>query len=176
MKQLSYKKGFTLVEILVAVALLGIFSVAVSQVFFTLIRSQNKTEKIQTVKEAGDYAFNVMETMIRNAKSINATCPSSTANSVVITNPDGENTTFECLGDPDFKISSESASGIHSSFDLTGENILVDSCNFTIVCPASSSTPEYVFFTYAVKSKLAPTGDVLQNASEVYQGTVGIRN
>lgn len=165
MQQLKKKNGFTLVEMLIVVTLLGIFSVAVTQVFFTILRTQAKTQSIAEAKQSGDYAFSVMETAIRNAKSIDfPVCGDSDPTSITITNQDDTQITFSCSGN---KIKS-------GTQNLTGDNVIVDSCNFTHVC--QTSTAQYVYFNYTVKPGNVPTGDPIQSASEPYQGTVTIRN
>jgi prepilin-type N-terminal cleavage/methylation domain-containing protein len=68
-----YKKnqaGFTLIEILVSVTVMGILSVLIAQVFFTTVRSNTKTELIKELKQNGDYSMGVLTRMIQNAKSV----------------------------------------------------------------------------------------------------------
>ena len=169
------KNGFTLVEMLIVVTLLGIFSVAVTQVFFTILRTQIKSESVEEVKRSGDYAFTVMETMIRNAKSVNVpSCNTFNRQSIEIKNPDGGITTFDCSGP---NISSQSAS--YSPLDLTGSNVIVSSCTISYVCPSAAgggTTGGYVYFSYIVNPANVTPGDPIAGSTQSYQGTVTIRN
>lgn len=176
MRQLRKNYGFTLVEILMVVALLGIFSIAVVQVFFTIVSQQTKTAAIEEVKQSGDYAFSVMETMIRNAKVVNLPSCNTFLNqkSIEIENPDKGITTFDCSGS---KISSQSAD--YSVLDLTGPNVVVSSCNISYVCPtpaAGGTAGRYVYFSYVVEPANVTPGDPIAGSTQSYQGTVTIRN
>lgn len=170
-------RGFSLVEILVAVSVLGIFSVAVSQVFFTILRTQSRTEIIQDVKQSGDYAFSVMETAIRNAKVVSfPPCDDSdSASNIHITNPDDSETIFSC--DASGKITVDDVVSAQLR-DLTDSNVTVSDCSFILACPVSSSgvVSKYVYFTYTVAPVSVPTNNPLLYTSEVYQGTVTLRN
>lgn len=65
-------KGFTLVEILIVVALFSIVvAVAVSSLFSVLLRSK-KTEAVKLVEHNGNYALRMLEYMIRPARLISA--------------------------------------------------------------------------------------------------------
>jgi len=62
--------GFTLIEILMVVFLLGIIVVIGSNLFFSILKGASKAEITKEVKQNGDYAMNVMERHLRNANSI----------------------------------------------------------------------------------------------------------
>lgn len=178
MRQLRKNHGFTLVEILMVVALLGIFSIAVVQVFFTIVSQQTKTAAIEEVKQSGDYAFSVMETMIRNAKVVILPSCNTTLNqkSIEIKNPDNGITTFDCSKS---NISSKSAGYSVLDLDLTGPNVVVSSCNISYVCPTPAvggTAGRYVYFSYVVEPANVTPGDPIAGSTQSYQGTVTIRN
>jgi len=85
------KTGFTLIEILVVVGILGIIAAISTNMFFSVLQASTKTRVLSEVKQNGDYALNVMERTIRNAKSV-----TSNGNSITIVNPDDSSTTFSC--------------------------------------------------------------------------------
>ncbi|MFZ5366307.1 MAG: PilW family protein [Patescibacteria group bacterium] len=96
------QNGFTLVEILVVVFLLGIIVIVGSNLFFSILKGASKAEIEKEVKQNGDYAMNVMERMVRNAQEIlqnsdGQTCESS-MNKIKIKNPDGGETEFAFTG------------------------------------------------------------------------------
>ncbi len=64
------EKGFTLIEILMVVFLLGIIVVIGSNLFFSILKGASKAEITKEVKQNGDYALAVMERHLRNASSV----------------------------------------------------------------------------------------------------------
>lgn len=113
-------KGFGLLEIMIAVAILGIIVVIGSNSFFSILRGSTKTKNLQLVKQNGDYALSVMERMIRNARMIIEPSSDGTTNFITILNPDGGQTTFSCEGnEEDKKITSNSASLISNETKIT---------------------------------------------------------
>src|SRR3989344_5749758 len=95
---LEAKRGFSLIELLVVISLIGIIGTIITQVFILGIRSQAKSEIIKEVKQNGDYATSVIESMIRNSLDIQASECNENTNLLTILNPDGYTTTFDCSG------------------------------------------------------------------------------
>lgn len=94
------KEGFTLVEIMIVVALIATLMTIASTTFFNLMQGANKTEIIKEVKENGDYAISVLQLKIRNARDVTSTCATTVgteSNSLSIENPDGSTSTFQCI-------------------------------------------------------------------------------
>ena len=67
--EIKKQKGFTIIEIVVVVGILGVIAVIGTNMFFTVIRGSNKSKNLTTVKQNGEYALSVMERMIRNSSS-----------------------------------------------------------------------------------------------------------
>ena len=65
-------RSFTLIEIMVTLAVLGLALPALFSMFFVLIRQQVKIYKLAEVKRQGDYLVSFMETAIREATDINS--------------------------------------------------------------------------------------------------------
>jgi len=65
----SLRPGFTLIEILVVVSLIGIVIATASGIFIYIIRSNQKTRTILGVKQSGDNAMSIMVNKIRQAES-----------------------------------------------------------------------------------------------------------
>ncbi|MBI4067480.1 type II secretion system protein [Candidatus Gottesmanbacteria bacterium] len=157
--------GFTLVELLVVIAIIGIFFLSITQIFFGVIRSQSQSEITKDVKQQGDYAFSVMESMIRNAKDVTYPSCGGSDTALTITNPDNGATTFDCGGS---QIASNSSS-------LTSTNVAVSNCTFVVnpnPCPAGA--PKYVYINFTIKQANAAAG-VGESATQTYQGTVSLR-
>lgn len=89
------RKGFTLVEVLVAISLLSIFGVLIVTIFTRTLKGGNKTQIITTIKQNGQSVLEVMDKTIRNADNLvcptitdacNSTTPSSCKNLVIKSN------------------------------------------------------------------------------------------
>lgn len=89
--------GFTLLEILVVVVLVGALGVLSSTAFFSLLKGASKTDIVKEIKQNGDYALSIMELRLRNATDITAPiCVGTAANSLTILNDNGTTSTFQC--------------------------------------------------------------------------------
>ena len=60
------KKGFTLIETIVVIAVIGLTLPVLIGTIFILIRQQTKIIRLSQVKREGDYVINLMENTIRN--------------------------------------------------------------------------------------------------------------
>lgn len=176
--------GFTLIEILVSVTLIGIIGAISSQVFISGFKSQYKSEIIKEVKQNGDYALSVIERMVRNAADFS---PDQLCNqdesTLSIVNPDGYTTIFNCDA-TNYNISSVSATvpGITPTGVLLMSNkvaVPAGSCRFRIVCPPLPLSPKYVFVSFTL-TQAAVTGQPTplpeNTASVEYQGTYSLGN
>lgn len=62
--------AFTLIELLMVVAILGLVMVAITQLLARVISSSGKSAATQSVKENGQFAISTMEKTVRKAKSV----------------------------------------------------------------------------------------------------------
>ncbi len=88
------KKAFSLIELLISVAVLGVIITLIVGVFFANVRGQRRVNSQSYIKDSGDYALLILKKKIRNAKELE-TCNSS---EVRILNTEGEETVFTCSG------------------------------------------------------------------------------
>jgi len=137
---MEVKSGFTLIELLLVVAITAVTGVMVVNLFLINLRTSAKTKALTEIKQNGDYALSVMERMIRNAQEIRSSCP-GTGSSLMILNPDGETTSFDCSGT---QIAS------NSSF-LTSANLEVKNCSFSCEKPSGKPAVVTIDFTLAQK-------------------------
>lgn len=163
--------GFTLIETLIVVFLIGIVLVAGGNIFFGIMKGSSKAEIEKEVKQNGSYALAVMERMIRNSRRVTA-CDDLAGASLEIENSDYGLTTFQ-LGEG--RIASSSAGG---DLYLTTDNITVSSLTFTCVFdPPSSSDPQDIRrvginFILSVGAAEAP-----ETFAEIeFQTSVSLRN
>lgn len=175
------KQGFTLIELLVAVAIIAGLGTVLAQSFFTTTRSNTKVEKLTEVKQNGEYALAVMERMIRNARSITATCTSGGTQatpSAAVVSLDGYATTFQCaLVDSVTRIASVSSFGTEyltsGSVTLGGSSCDGDTLNF--YCSSIADTPKGLKVTFQLSQKGAPV-DQFEKASTTFQTSISVRN
>lgn len=177
------KKGFSLIELLVVVALVGIIGAITTQVFIAGFKSQGKGEIVKEVKQNGDYALSVIETMVRNASdfSTEADC-NQDKTSISIINPDGYTTIFDCSL-TNGNIASVSAlptttpGPTPTGIPLTSNKVAVSSCNFRVVCPTPPLSPKYVFVNFVMRQGTVigqPTPLPENTASLEYSGTFSL--
>jgi len=166
------KNGFTLIEIMIVVGILGIIAVVGSGAFFSILRGSTKTKTLQMVKQNGDYALSVMERMIRNARELADPSESSIVSSITIKNPDGGITTFSCESDSEPPtIASNGASLLSSEVRVSDVE-----CNiFEVTQGQKGIRPPIVKINF----KLSPavTSSRPEDQAEVnFQTTVTLRN
>lgn len=70
-------KGFSLIELLIVVTLLGLVMIGVTQLLATSLSGTTKATASQQVKENGQFALGVMERTVRRARRVTA-CSGST--------------------------------------------------------------------------------------------------
>lgn len=163
------KNGFTLIEIIVVIGILGIIMVMGSNLFFSILRGSTKTKILQLVKQNGDYTITVMSRMIRNAREISGNCQLGMTN-LAIQNPDGHETEFSCLeiGTTNGRIASNSAR-------ITSSDVKVDSCSFTCVNGEVGVSPAAVTINFTL-SQAGVTTRLEEQASVNFQTTISLRN
>ena len=77
------KKSFTLIEMIVVIATIGLALPALFAIIFSILQQQVKIQRLSIVKREGDYVLNVMENTIRNyGESIHSTTPPNESNKI----------------------------------------------------------------------------------------------
>lgn len=61
-----YKKGFTLVEMVVVIGVISLALPALFSIIFTMLQQQTKIYRLSQVKREGDFALSSIENVIRN--------------------------------------------------------------------------------------------------------------
>lgn len=79
----SESKGFTLVEMLVVIAVLSLFGILILTIFTRTLKGGNKAQIIGTMKQNGQAVLEQMDKTVRN--SDNVVCPTPT--DTCVTNP-----------------------------------------------------------------------------------------
>jgi len=167
------EQGFTLVEILVVIGLLGIIVAIGSNMFFTTLRSSSKSKILTTVKQNGDYALATIERLIRDSEKVITNSDGSLCvagmNKIKTKRLNGDEIEFSCEGEgtTDSLIASNSAR-------LTSSDVKVDSCSFD--CSSQGEFyPQVVMINFTL-SQAAVTTRPEEQASLNFKATVTTRN
>ena len=94
------QKGFTLVEMLVVIAILGVFGTLILVIFTRTLRGGGKTQIIEAIKQNGQSVLEVMDKSVRNADQI--FCPSvASPDNTLVVFKDGVFTRFRIVLEQD---------------------------------------------------------------------------
>jgi len=172
MKNIKFSKGFTLIEILVAIGIFVTISTVVVGVLFSTLRTSRKSEVLLNLKQNGDTALVQMVANIRYAKSlddpVSCVIPKTQPSITVTSSSDDGSTTYSCPADPTFPISSNSAALIDTS------SVLVRSCSFSCTQTADGNPPT-ITIKFTLDSAVS-AGFVETTGSIPFQTSVTMRN
>lgn len=162
--RITTKTGFTLIEILLTLGVLGVIVSASLLMFTSIMRGSNKAKTVNEVKQNGQYAISIMERLIRSALRVEDYDQSF----VKIVNPDGGKTTFAC--EADLSITSNSASLINK------DAVAVKNCSgfFSVVEGEDGITPDQITINFTLKDK--GTNLPEKQAEANFQTTIILRN
>lgn len=180
MKRIRQQSGFTLLEMVVSLAIVAVISTVLSQVFIVTLRTNTKTEIVKDIKQTGEMSLETMARLIQNAKSVITTCDyTGTANqSIVLINPDDGQTTLGCVLDGSItRLASTSAQGVQY---LTTPNVTMGglSCatsSLAFVCKGGTGVASSVTISFQLAQSGVSQG-VFEQSSEMFQTTAGMRN
>lgn len=186
-------RGFTLLELLVASGVIAFVSVIITQVLFSSIHLNTKTEVIKELKQTGEMTLGAMSRMIQNAAvvtvsqcNLSSDDPKQTVPTVEITGIDGGITTLECVDDVDLgvtRIASVSASRVdplyltNSTVTLIGDSGQSGCVNqpLQFTCIGVGGIPTSINVRFRLRQKnLAATS--YESANETFQTTISVRN
>ncbi len=82
---MKHKKGFTIIEMLIVIGIIGIALPTVFTIMFILFRQQAKVLALKEVTRQGDLILNTMQTTIKNnAVSVHSAYPTNVGNETCI--------------------------------------------------------------------------------------------
>lgn len=131
------KRGFTLIELIVVIGLLGLLAVAISGIMLASLVSSSNIRSATKVKQAGSYVIGQVQNLMRNAKTVVA-CD-NVNQTITVVNPDGGQT----------EIMLESARIASNSGNyLTPPNLTVSA--YSLQCDSVTS-PNLLKFSFDLK-------------------------
>ncbi len=171
-------KGFTIIEIVVVVGILGIIAAMGTNMFFTVIKGSTKSKNLITVKQNGDYALSVIGRMIRNSQEIITNSDGQICENgmtkIKLRNFDSGETEFEFFdsdGDPsngyDYVASNSSR--------LTSDQIRVTDGAFDC-SSVGEFHPQAVIIRFTLDQNITTTPRPEEEASVDFRTTVEVRN
>lgn len=180
MKHKDTHSGFTLLEMVVSLAIVAVISTALSQVFISTLRTNTKTEILKDMKQTGEIALETIVRLVQNAKSITSTCDyaGTTNQSIIIISTDDGETTLGCVYDGTAsRIASTSAQGTQY---LTTPNVTMGgtSCatsTLEFVCKGGVGVSSSVTVSFQLAQSGVAQG-VFEQSSESFQTTASMRN
>ncbi|MFC1790543.1 PilW family protein [Patescibacteria group bacterium] len=168
-------KGFTLLEMLLTLASMGLILVLTTSTFLQVMVRSAKIRVVKAVEDDGRYALRIMEHLIRNARQIRGPCQVD-MDSLTIVNYDEGVTTLECVNEglivPELDSYIASVSAI--SQRLTSPKVKLDSCSFSCVS-GGVEEPDQVRITYTL-SQEDIASRVEEQASVDFESLVTLRN
>ncbi len=180
MKRTRKESGFTLLEMVVSLAIVAVVSVVLSQVFIATLRTNTKTEILKDTKQTGEIALETMVRLIQNAKSVTTTCDyaGTTSQSIVLINTDDGQTTLACVLDgTTTRLASTSAEGVQylTTLNVTMGGTSCATSTLEFMCKGGAGVPSSVTVSFQLAQSGVAAG-VFEQSSETFQTTAGMRN
>lgn len=166
------KKGFTLIELLIVVGLILIIGTVGTSVIASILRSYNKAHIINEIEQNGNYVLSLMESQIRNAKSVS---PTGTTASLEVTTQDGETITYAIASAGSIGVVQKTSGGVTEILSndnlTTGVNVDTTNSHFVV----STTTPSSVQIVLKLRQAPNAPGRIDYQAETTLQTTVVVR-
>lgn len=131
------RRGFTLLELLMVVAILGVVLIAITQLLTAVLSGSGKSSAAQAVKENGQFALSTIQKTVRRAKSVSV-CSGGTL-TVIVSEAGGDVTySFSWTGSPTYGLTKTTTPSGNTS-DLVDSSVRVTafSCTLTSALPTA---------------------------------------
>jgi len=165
-------RGFTLIEVMVALAIFSLIAVLVTNMLFAILRATTKTEALKEVRQNGELALTVIEQYVRSAQSI-VTCTAG-LDTISVVNADTTVTTIAVSEDPPGSgIRKIHADTNGTLLNMTGSMVTVDTTEDLLFnCDEATDLVEISFRL----SHVSATTRQEERASSLFRSVVKLRN
>ena len=163
------RRGFTLIELSLYIAIIGIILAAVSALLFGILQSRVKNQTVAEVEQQGIQVMQIITQTLRNATAINSpgTGASSSTLSVNTTIIANNPTVFDLSGGV-IRITEGAGSSV------TLNNALVTASGLTFQSLTGSGTPGTIRITLAL-TRLNPSGRNEYDYVQTFYGSATLR-
>ena len=173
--------GFTLIETLVSLAILGVVLTVSVSAFLTVLTRSTKVQVVRAIESDGQYALRIVEEMVKRAERVltnfdGQDCEEA-MNYLRIKNADGGITEFSCLDEglvSGFIASSSGGALGGEDRRLTSPMVRLDDCYFD--CSSGGVDKPDQIGIYFTLSQSGDTSRVNEQAASVFQSAVTLRN
>ena len=175
-----YKKGFTLIELLVATAVMGLLAVVSATVISNVLRSQNKTNAVNEVRQNGDLVIGKFERDMKQAAGVCRTsfvppnCDGFSQSVTLTIGPD----TIEWTCDPATGAFTRDTLSVISTDAVSGVQVANTGdprdCNFAVGGNPGLDTPQIVKLDFTLEQRNTASASELE-AQVPFEVTVGTR-
>jgi len=136
------KNGFTLIELIVVIGVLGVVSIIFLSTIVNTLRGTNKANITGTVRQNGNYALGQIARTIRTAATVttpslpcNASSSPTSSTTLSVVSASGSSATYVCTASPSANIM------FNGNPLLDANSVTVTNCTFTCSQESSSDNP-----------------------------------
>jgi len=168
----TQQAGFSLIEVLTTVSILGILSVISVNLFISTTRGTAKNTGSRAIKQTGEHILSLLENSIRNASELTANNDQPSVvcqdnmDSLALVSADGETTDIWQVTSGSITLNGD---------DVTGDNVTVENDRLNFDCTQDSATG----VTYITVNFTLTRGSSVEDSdyvSEEFQTSVSLRN
>ena len=170
MNTIRKNQGFTLVELLLYVSVIGGLLIALSMFFATTVEARIKTQSIMEVDQQGALAMDYMLQTIRNADSVTSPTPPNNSNTLTLVVPTGSlsPTIFDTSGSNALQVKE----GVAAAIPLTNNKVAISGLSFTNL--TRSGTPGVVRVSFTI-SRVNTAGRNPYEYQKTFTSTAALR-
>ncbi len=165
--------GFSLIEMMITIVIVGIISTVLSAALFGLLHGASKADIIKEIKQNGDYTVAVMEIKIRNSLDV-STCTGVASNQLTILNSDNTQSTFQC-NSTSLAIEENISGTIRV---LTNSAVAVPACdtaNIAFTCTSSTTGAKAISIAFNLK-EAGTNKTAAETSFQLFKTQVSLRN
>lgn len=161
--------GYTLLELMIATAVVGVLAIVATSLFFSVSRGGTKVQVTAEVNQNGEIVLGTMERLIRNAFLVTS-CPVTEAASLSLVDRYGRDIILSCenVGTDNGYIASNSAR-------LTSENVAVSACWFSCTEDQAGFRPPLIEINFTLRQAQGEAGKG-ETSQQQFKTSVSLRN